>query len=139
MLLAFLLQMLLLMYAAFSAAHALDIMRITLEHTYPQDENFNLVKLQCYDTTSIVSLTLLPNALFFVNDTLITSQDSDGGVTHIITPETERGLQYLVCVSVCRTTGYGAAYERYQQLQSYKGMKNNVAILLKRLRSRDMA
>ena len=26
-----------------------------------------------------------------------------------------------------------AAYERYQQFQCYKGMKNNVAILLKRL------
>ena len=52
----------------------------------------------------------------------------------------------FVCLSVCvsvddysRTTGYDAAYERYQQLQCYKGMKNNVAILLKRLRSRDMA
>ena len=52
----------------------------------------------------------------------------------------------FVCLSVClsvddysRTTGYEAAYERYQQLQRYKGMKNNVAILLKRLRSRDMA
>ena len=52
----------------------------------------------------------------------------------------------LVCLSVClsvddysHTTGYEAAYERYQQLQCYKGMKNNVAILLKRLRSRDMA
>ena len=37
-----------------------------------------------------------------------------------------------------RTTGYEAAYERYQQLQCYKGRKNNVAILLKRLRSRDI-
>ena len=52
----------------------------------------------------------------------------------------------FVCLSVClfvddysRTTGYEAAYERYQQLQCYKGMKSNVAILLKRLRSRDMA
>ena len=53
-----------------------------------------------------------------------------------------------VCLFVClfvsvddysRTTGYEAAYERYQQLQGYKGMKSNVAILLKRLRSRDMA
>ena len=55
-----------------------------------------------------------------------------------------------VCVSVClsvrlfvyyysRTTGYEAAYERYQHIQCYKGRKNNVAILLKRLRSRDMA
>ena len=50
------------------------------------------------------------------------------------------------CVSVClsvydysRSTGYEAAYERYQQLQCYKGKKNNVAILLQRLRSRDMA
>ena len=56
----------------------------------------------------------------------------------------QRGLQYLVCVYVCvydysRTTGYEAAYERYQQLQCYKGKKNNVVILLKRLRSRDMA
>ena len=59
-------------------------------------------------------------------------------------------LGVCVCLSVClfvclsvddysRTTGYEAAYERYQQLQCYKGMKNNVAILLKRLRSRDMA
>ena len=51
-----------------------------------------------------------------------------------------------VCLSVClsvddysRTTGYEAAYERYQQLRCYKGKKNNVAILLKQLRSRDMA
>ena len=51
-----------------------------------------------------------------------------------------------VCPFVClfvyddsRTTGYEAAYERYQHLQCYKGKKNNVAILLKRLRSRDMA
>ena len=62
----------------------------------------------------------------------------------------QRGLQYLVCVSVCLsvclsvydyscTTGYEAVYERYQQLQCYKGNKNNVAILLKRLRLRDMA
>ena len=53
---------------------------------------------------------------------------------------------WSVCLFVClsvddysRTTGYEAAYERYKQLQCYKGMKNNVAILLKRLRSRDMA
>ena len=57
----------------------------------------------------------------------------------------QRGLQVVglsVCLSVddySRTTGYEAAYERYQQLQCYKGMKSNVAILLKRLRSRDMA
>ena len=45
-----------------------------------------------------------------------------------------------VCLSVClfvthysRNTGYEAAYERYQQIQCYKGRKNNVAILLKRL------
>ena len=51
-----------------------------------------------------------------------------------------------VCLSVClsvddysRTTGYEAAYERYQQIQCHKGRKNNVAILLKRLRSRDIA
>ena len=51
-----------------------------------------------------------------------------------------------VCLSVCvsvydysRTTGYEAAYERYQQFQCYKGKKNKVAILLKRLRSIDMA
>ena len=53
---------------------------------------------------------------------------------------------WSVCLSVCvcvydysRTTGYGAAYERYPQLQCYKGKKTNVAILLKQLRSRDMA
>ena len=50
-----------------------------------------------------------------------------------------------VCVSVClsvydysRATGYEAAYERYQQLRCYKGMKNNVGILLKRLRSKEI-
>ena len=53
-------------------------------------------------------------------------------------------LCVCVCVCVCvydysRTTGYEAAYERYQQLQCYKGKKNNVAILLKRLRSGDMS
>ena len=49
-----------------------------------------------------------------------------------------------LCVCVCvydysRTTGYEAAYELYQQLQCYKGKKNNVAIFLKPPRSRDMA
>ena len=58
------------------------------------------------------------------------------------------GLLWCVCVyvSVClcvrdysRTTGYEAAYERYQQLQCHKGLKTYVAILLKPLRSGDMA
>ena len=50
-----------------------------------------------------------------------------------------------VCLSVCLctfyswTTGYETAYERYQQLQCYKRKKSNVAILLKPLRSGDMA
>ena len=51
-----------------------------------------------------------------------------------------------VCLSVClfvddysRTTGYEAAYEPYQHLQCHKGTKIKIAILLKRLRSRDMA
>ena len=45
-----------------------------------------------------------------------------------------------VCLFVhdySRTTGYEAAYERYQHLQCHKGMKIKIAILLKRLRSRD--
>ena len=57
-----------------------------------------------------------------------------------------RSLCLSVCLSVClfvsdysRTTGYEVAYERYQQLQCYKGKKNNVATSLKGLRSRDMA
>ena len=37
-----------------------------------------------------------------------------------------------------RTTGYEAAYERYQHLQCHKGTKIKLAILLKRLRSRDI-
>ena len=53
-----------------------------------------------------------------------------------------------VCLSVCPSVCLrlfshhrlrGLAYERYQQLQCYKGKKNNVPIFLKRLRSRDMA
>ena len=58
----------------------------------------------------------------------------------------ERYSSRSVCLSVClsvydysRTTGYEAAYERYQHLQCYKGKKTNVAILLKQLRLRDMA
>ena len=50
-------------------------------------------------------------------------------------------LCVCVCVCVChysRTTGYEAAYGRYPQLQFYKSKKCNVAILLKRLRSRDI-
>ena len=46
-----------------------------------------------------------------------------------------------VCLSVhdySRTTGYEAAYERYQHLQCHKGTKIKIAILLKRLRSRDI-
>ena len=56
-----------------------------------------------------------------------------------------RSVCLSVCLSVCqhlfshyRLRAYEAAYERYQQLQCYKGRKNNVAILLKRLRSRDI-
>ena len=55
-------------------------------------------------------------------------------------------MSVCVCLSVClfvydysSTSGYEAAYKRYQQLQCYKSKKNNVAIWLKRLRSRDMA
>ena len=47
-----------------------------------------------------------------------------------------------VCLSVClfvsnysRTAGYEVVYERYQQLQCYKGKKTNVAFLLTPLRS----
>ena len=57
-----------------------------------------------------------------------------------------RSVCLSVCLFVClfvsdysRTTGYEAAHEQYQQLQCYKSKKNNVAILLKRLRSGDMA
>ena len=52
----------------------------------------------------------------------------------------QRGLQYIVVLCVClyvclcvcrpvydysRTTGYEAAYERYQQFQCYTGKKTN--------------
>ena len=57
-----------------------------------------------------------------------------------------RSVCLSVCLFVClfvydysRTTGDEAVYERYQQIQCYKGRKKNVAILLNRLRSRDMA
>ena len=54
----------------------------------------------------------------------------------------EGSVCLFVCLSVYdyfRTTSYEAAYERYKQLQCYKGMKHYVAILLKRLCLRDMA
>ena len=50
-----------------------------------------------------------------------------------------RTVSVCLCVhDYSRTTGYEAAYELYQQLQCYKGKKNNVAILLKPLRLGDM-
>ena len=48
-------------------------------------------------------------------------------------------LSVCLCTFYSRTTGSETAYERYQQLQCYKRKKNNVAILLKPLRSGDMA
>ena len=55
-------------------------------------------------------------------------------------------VRLSVRLSVClfvhdysATTGYEAAYERYQNLQCYKGTKIKLAILLKRLCWRDMA
>ena len=48
-------------------------------------------------------------------------------------------LFVCLCTFYSRTTGYETAYERYQQLQCYKRKKNDVAILLKPLRSGDMA
>ena len=95
MLLASLLHVLPLMCAAFSAAHVAAA--ITLEHTYPTPGNFSLVDLRCYNITTLFS-PQLSGALFFANDTPITSQDGDGGVTHVITPETEGAL-------TCRDAG----------------------------------
>ena len=80
-------------------------------------------------------------------------EDLDGGMYMylIINPQRACAARVIVvvlcvCLSVCvsvrdysRTTGYEAAYERYQQLQCHKGLKINVAILLKPLRSGDMA
>ena len=51
-------------------------------------------------------------------------------------------LGLSVCLSVdaySGTTGYEAAYELYKRVQIYKGLKIYKAILLKRLRSGDMA
>ena len=57
------------------------------------------------------------------------------GACGVINPRRACAARVTVVVSVClsvddysRTTGYEAAYERYQQLQCYKGKKNNVAI-----------
>ena len=51
-------------------------------------------------------------------------------------------LGLSVCLSVdaySGTTGYEAAYELYKRVRIYKGLNNKKAILLKRLRSGDMA
>ena len=45
---------------------------------------------------------------------------------------------WLSVYTYSRTTGYEAAYERYQQLQGNESMKSKEAIFLKRLHSRDM-
>ena len=48
-------------------------------------------------------------------------------------------LSVCVCVCLRLFSDYRLrVYERYQQLQCYKGKKYNVSISLKRLRSRDM-
>ena len=84
-----------------------------------------VIDLSAYKHTLFSYFVLLPWACC----TLITLQGN------IINPRracaarvTVLGL--CVCLSVClsvddysRTTGYEAAYERYQQLQCYKGMK----------------
>ena len=44
-----------------------------------------------------------------------------------------------VCLSVRRTTGYKAANEWHQRVVNNEKIDINVAIFLKRLRSRDMA
>ena len=91
----------------------------------------------------LVSLLVLPETVFCVE--VFTEL-----LHHVFINPRRACAARLVCVSVSlfvclsvddysRTTGYEAAYERYQQLQCYKGMKINVAILLKRLHSRDMA
>ena len=55
-------------------------------------------------------------------------------------------LGLSLCLSVCLcvdaysgTTGYEAAYELYKRVQIYEGLNNKKVILLKRLRSGDMA
>ena len=57
-----------------------------------------------------------------------------------------RSVGLSVCLSVClsvrassRTTGYEAANEWHQRVVNNEKMDINVAIFLKRLRSRDMA
>ena len=62
----------------------------------------------------------------------------------VINPRRACAARVTIIVCLCVwdyswTTGYEAAYERYQQLQCHKGLKNNVAILLKPLCSGDMA
>ena len=83
---------------------------------------------------------------FFPGDLVFLSSRYNSIVYDIFNPRracAARVTVVVLCVCVCavysRTTGYEAAYERYQQLQFYKSKKNNVAILLKRLRSGDMA
>ena len=73
-----------------------------------------------------------------VSNWSLTLVNSEGYSTYLVCPS--------VCLSVClsvyansRSTGYEAAYERYQQLEGYESMKIEKAIFLKRLRSRDMA
>ena len=43
-----------------------------------------------------------------------------------------------VCDAYSGTTGYEVANKRYQRLKNYANLKNDWAIFLKRLRSRDM-
>ena len=88
----------------------------------------------------MLSLYMYENAAHWVSSVLLTLG------AHAQRGYSSRSVCLCVCVCVCvcvydysRTTGYEAAYERYKQLQCYKGKKNNVAILLKRLRSRYMA
>ena len=79
-------------------------------------------------------MTALPIVCTIINPRYAVRMHSEG--------YSSRSVCLFVCLFVSdysRTTGYEAAYERYQQLQCYKGKKMNVAISLKRLRSRDMA
>ena len=98
-----------------------------------------------YGTCACSSIAVQPVSLLTVTVIRARSVDTSLLTATVINPRCACAARVTVVVlCVClfvhdysRTTGYEAAYERYQHLQCHKGTKIKIAILLKRLRSRD--
>ena len=122
--------------------------------------NFNVRKEFVMAIISDLEDTLMTNSsgkirigekvttVMFADDLVLLADSSAGLKQSLLTlgAHAQRGLQYLVCVSVClsvttfsATTRNKPAKKRHQRVQRYTGLILKLAIFVKALRSRVMA